>query len=183
LAALVAVALLLAACGGGDDVDPGGAADAPDYSRALAAAPPELAELYEPGGVVIEGGTGAYEERIAALEGHPVVVNKWASWCGPCRVEFPHFQQQAAKRADEVAFLGINSNDSTDAAETFLRGHPVPYPSFSDPDEEIAGSLGAPNFPTTFFYDADGELVHTRQGPYDSEQALADDIQRYALGS
>jgi cytochrome c biogenesis protein CcmG/thiol:disulfide interchange protein DsbE len=181
LAGLLAAAVLLAACGG-DGIDPGSAADAPDYSKALAKAPPELAEFYEPGGVLLEGGTDVYEEQITALAGYPVVVNKWASWCGPCRAEFPHLQKQAAEHLDEIAFLGVNTADSTDAAETFLRDHPIPYPSFSDPDEEIADSLGAINFPTTIFYDADGEVVHTRQGVYATEEELADDIQRYALG-
>lgn len=181
LALILAAALPLAACGE-DEVDPGNAADAPDYSRLLEKAPPELAALYEPGGVLIDGGTAAYEEQIAELAGYPVIVNKWASWCGPCRAEFPHLQEQAAKHGDRVAFLGVNSADSTDAAETFLRDHPIPYPSFADPDEEIADSLGAINFPTTIFYDGEGEIVHTRQGVYTTEEELADDIQRYALG-
>ena len=73
-----------------------------------------------------------------------MVVNKWASWCGPCRFEFPFFQEVAAERGDEVAFIGIDSDDSEDAARTFLDEFPVPYPSFSDPDEEIARALDAP---------------------------------------
>lgn len=180
---LLAAALALAACGGGsEEVDPGNAEDAPDFSAAVEAAPPELADLYDEGGQIVEGGLGAYEDRLAELEGYPVVANKWASWCGPCRAEFPHLQEQAAKRADEVAFIGINSNDSTAAAETFLRDHPIPYPSVSDPDEEIAQELGALRYPATVFYDETGEVVHVFEGVYTSEQQLAADIDRYALG-
>ena len=73
-----------------------------------------------------------------SLRGYPVVVNVWASWCGPCRFEFPHFQRAAAAYGKRVAFLGIDSQDSDDAAATFLREEPVPYPSYTDPDEEIA---------------------------------------------
>lgn len=180
-AVFLALVLALAACGGDDEeIDPGNAADAPDFSAAVEAAPPELAALYEDGGTLVAGGREEYERRIAELEGYPVVVNKWASWCGPCRAEFPYLQEQAARRADEVAFLGINTNDSDDAAETFLRDHPVPYPSVSDPDSEIANSLGAVNFPSTIFYDAEGEVVYTHQGVYASEEELAADIDEYA---
>jgi len=182
-AAAFLTALALAACGSsGDDLDPGSAADAPDYSAAIEAAPPRLAGLYAEGGVLLGGGLDAYQRQIDELEGFPILVNKWASWCGPCRQEFPHLQSQAAEHADEVAFLGIDADDSDEAAETFLRDHPVPYPSFSDPDREIVGELGAePEFPSTIFYDRDGEVVHIRRGVYATEEELAADIDRYAL--
>lgn len=184
LALLAAAVLGLAACGSGEDVDPGSAEDAPDYSRALEAAPPELARLYEPGGTVLDGGRAAFERELARLEGRPIVVNKWASWCGPCRQEFPYLQRQAAEHADEVAFVGINANDSTDAATTFLRDHPIPYPSFSDPDEELARSIDAGlEFPSTVFIGADGEVAHVRRGAYASADELAADVDRYALAA
>lgn len=183
LAAAVAFATLgLAACGSDDGLDPGSAAAAPDYSDTVAAAPAALAAVYDQGGSLREGGLDGFEEQIAELEGFPVVVNKWASWCGPCRAEFPHFQQQAAEHAAEVAFLGVNSDDSDDAAETFLRDHPIPYPSFSDPDLEIAGEIGAEiEFPATVFYDREGEITHVRRGVYADEAELAADIRKYGL--
>ena len=52
----------------------------------------------------------------------------------PCRAEFPHFQEAAAEHLDEVAFIGIDTDDTDDAAETFLDEHPMPYPSFADPE-------------------------------------------------
>ena len=54
----------------------------------------------------------AFEARIQKQRGTPVVVNKWASWCGPCRLEFPFFRDQATKRKGEIAFIGVNSNDN-----------------------------------------------------------------------
>jgi cytochrome c biogenesis protein CcmG/thiol:disulfide interchange protein DsbE len=170
----------LVACGGGAS-DPDNSAAAPDYSAAIEAAPAPLASLYADGGVVLDGGLAAYEDQIAALEGYPIVVNKWASWCGPCRAEFPHLQNQAAEHADEVAFLGVDTDDSAAAAETFLRDNPVPYPSISDPDKEIATSLGAIEFPSTIFYDDQGEIAYLRRGVYATEEELAADIERYAL--
>ncbi len=180
-AASAGAALALTACGG--EADSPVAADSPDYSAAVEAAPPPLSALYADGPAIVEGELAAYEDQIAALHGYPIVVNKWASWCGPCRAEFPHLQEQAAAHADEVAFLGVNSDDSTAAAETFLRENPVPYPSISDPDKVIASALASVEFPTTVFYDKTGGIVHTQPGPYSSEEELAADIERYALGS
>jgi thiol-disulfide isomerase/thioredoxin len=181
--ALVAVAVAslmpLAGCG----LDDEGSAGHPDYEKALAGAPPRLAALHAQANRLIPGGVEAYERRIAALRGFPVVVNVWASWCGPCRFEFPAFQDLSARYGKQVAFLGIDSEDSDDAARTFLREEPVPYPSYTDPDKEIAESIGADlGLPDTAFYDRTGELVHLKQGPYDDHAELRADIERFTLG-
>ena len=140
--ALLLTALLLGACGTSNDdsVDPG--TNPPDFSKAVDAAPKQLAPLYADGGVLVDGGVDGYNAQLAELKGYPVVVNKWASWCGPCRVEFPFFQDQAAERANKVGFMGVNSRDTDAAAETFLRDHPIPYLSFKDQDGAIAEDLG-----------------------------------------
>ena len=178
--ALVAIALAAAGCGSSSDGEGG---SHPDYDKALAGAPPPLAALYDEANRLLPGGVDAYEKRIAALRGYPVVVNVWASWCGPCRFEFPAFQRAAARYGKRVAFLAIDSQDSDDAARTFLREEPVPYPSYTDPDEEITASIGADlGLPDTAFYDRRGELVYLKQGPYSDEAELLADIERYALG-
>ncbi len=178
LPTLAALALALAGCGS----DSGGGADAaPDYESALAGAPRPLAELYEQADQLLPGGPDAFERQLAELRGYPVVVNKWASWCGPCHVETPWFQRLSARLGKRIAFLGVDTNDSNAAAEDFLREYPLPYPSFSDPDEEIAEAMEATiGFPATAFYDSSGELSHVQQGQYASIDALADDIERYA---
>lgn len=115
------------------------------------------------------------------MKGTPVVVNQWASWCGPCRFEFPFFRSQAEKLGGKVAFLGVNTQDSTDDARTFLEANPVPYPSFEDQDGQIARVFrGGRAFPTTAFYNADGELTKTHAGAYATEAKLAQDIREYA---
>ena len=175
---IAAVTLAIVACGkqGGDY---GGGH--PDYKTALAGAPAPLAALYAQADELLPGGTAAFRHRIAALHGHPVVVNKWASWCGPCRAEFPFFQRQAAKLGRRVAFLGVDSSDNDGSAKTFLRELPVPYPSYTDPDQQIAALLKATiGFPSTAFYDSRGRLVYTRTGGYATESQLAADISRYA---
>jgi cytochrome c biogenesis protein CcmG, thiol:disulfide interchange protein DsbE len=169
---------------GGDQAADSGAGNpeskATDYERALADAPAPLAALYRNGDELIEGGGDEFHAQLDALRGYPVVVNAWASWCGPCRLEFPDFQAVSADRGDEVAFLGVDTDDSVDAANDFLAELPLPYPSISDPESDVRDELGLRGLPGTAFYDADGELVYLKQGPYLSEDELQADIDRYA---
>jgi thiol-disulfide isomerase/thioredoxin len=177
LPALLA-AFALVGCGGDND---GAATEAPASGAALEGAPPKLAAIHEQEGELLPGGTEAFEDRLRELRGFPVVVNKWASWCGPCRAEFPYFQSQAAKRGDKMAFLGVNSNDGEESAREFLAELPVPYPSYLDPQLEIAALFDAAvEFPATAFYDGDGKLAYVRRGGYGGEDELAADIMRYA---
>jgi cytochrome c biogenesis protein CcmG/thiol:disulfide interchange protein DsbE len=150
-----------------------------DYDQALAGAPPALAQLYANGDELIPGGADELDAQVAKLEGHPVVVNVWASWCGPCRSEFPDFQSVAADRGDEVAFLGVDAYDSDANAETFLDELPLPYPSVTDPDEQVRRKLGIRGYPATAFFGRDGRLVYLKQGPYTSADDLNADIDRY----
>ena len=90
----------------------------------------------------------------------------------------------AQKRGGQIAFLGVNSNDSNGSAETFLSELPLPYPSYTDPDLHIAQDLGGPPqaFPTTSFYDRSGKLVFTHPGVYQDESDLVADVNKYASG-
>jgi thiol-disulfide isomerase/thioredoxin len=184
LVTLVAALLALAAAGcGGENAPSGGElaarATAPDPK--LEGAPPALRDVAAQAGELLGGGAPAFERRLEELRGHPVVVNKWASWCAPCRAEFPFFESQATKRLGAVAFLGVNSSDNSGDAAAFLDEYPIPYPSYEDPELEVADVFnGVAAFPTTAFYDERGELVYVKQGGYASEELLAEDIERYA---
>jgi cytochrome c biogenesis protein CcmG, thiol:disulfide interchange protein DsbE len=134
-----------------------------------------------PSASFIPGGRDAFENRIEKERGRPIVVNKWASWCGPCRHEFPFFREQAEKRKGEVVFIGVNSNDNRGDAKEFLKEEPVPYKHFEDPKLEIAAAFDAVQaFPSTAFYDSSGKLAFVHQGGYSNENDLAEDIDRYA---
>ena len=143
-------------------------------------APPPIAALNAQANELLDGGVDAFRARLAELKGYPVVVNKWASWCPPCREEFPYFQRQAARLAEKVAFIGVDSNDNDENARRFLEEYPVPYPSYKDPSLEIADLLEGIGFPTTAFYNSKGKLVYSKQGGYASEADLVEDIERYA---
>jgi thiol-disulfide isomerase/thioredoxin len=142
--------------------------------QALRRADPDASRL-------IPGGRAELERRLRATRGRPVVVNQWASWCGPCRAEFPLFQRVAVRLRGEVAFLGVNSKDSEDDAAAFLRRFPTPYAHVVDPDARAARAIGGGRaWPTTAFYDARGRRAFTHQGQYAKEADLLRDIERYA---
>jgi cytochrome c biogenesis protein CcmG/thiol:disulfide interchange protein DsbE len=146
----------------------------------LRGAPAPLADLHAQSNRLLGGGRSAFDVRLRDLRGHPVVINKWASWCGPCRAEFPIFQEVATARGREVAFLGVDGRDHRPAATGFLSEFPLPYPSYEDPDERISRALRAPaNYPVTVFVDAAGKTVFIHQGGYRSEADLTADIDRW----
>jgi cytochrome c biogenesis protein CcmG/thiol:disulfide interchange protein DsbE len=180
-AALLLAGLVLAGCGAGQ------AKSAPPSASSVAAAfrrsPPPLASLHAQANRLLAGGPRAFRSRLAGLRGYPVVVNKWASWCGPCQTEFPAFQQAAVKYGREVAFVGIDGKDSNGSAAAFLKQFPVSYPSYVDPQEDIARTIQAATYyPQTVYFDKRGKPVFDHAGPYTSASALERDIRRYALG-
>ena len=176
---VVILALAATVTGGCSSSGPGESASTKDFAK-LEGAPAALAGLYRQPSAILAGGRSAFDERIAELRGHPVVVNAWASWCGPCRFEFPFFQKQAVKRGKQVAFLGVNSQDNKGDAEDFLGKYPLPFPSYEDGDGDVARRLRIVGLPATAYYDRKGELAYLHQGGYASEQKLAEDIERYA---
>jgi cytochrome c biogenesis protein CcmG, thiol:disulfide interchange protein DsbE len=179
---VLALALTLALAGCGSDGGPPSAAPRPEQARtALAGSPPALRAVHAQSNRLLGGGPRAFRARLRELRGHPVVVNKWASWCGPCRSEFPFFQRLSTRLGSRIAFLGVDSNDSDADARRFLARYPVSYPSYSDPHQKVAKVFGATlAFPTTAFYRASGKLSYVHQGAYASEAKLREDIARYA---
>jgi len=181
IGALALLALAVLAAGGCGSSDEGGGGEPPpNYAKALAGAPPKLAALHAQENELLPGGQDAYEKRIAELRGYPIVANAWASWCGPCRYEFPALQELAARYGKRVAFIGINSEDSDREAARFLSQEPVPYPSYSDPDKDIHGSIGATGLPDTAFYDRRGELCYVKIGAYRDHAELEEDVREIA---
>jgi cytochrome c biogenesis protein CcmG, thiol:disulfide interchange protein DsbE len=181
--ALVAVVVigLIQASGSAEDSPDTATFDLNAAKQSLEGAPPPLAALHERANTIEEGSVERYDALLEDLNGYPVVVNGWATWCGPCKLEFPIFQQVATRLGKEVAFVGLNVSDNREEADQFLAELPVPYPSLEDAETKIAQHVGwVGGLPITVFYDREGKkFVH--QGGYKSESDLMRDIDRYAL--
>jgi cytochrome c biogenesis protein CcmG, thiol:disulfide interchange protein DsbE len=178
LAIAVIGAIALAGCSGGG----GGSVSAGKAPRiSTAGIPRPLARNIKQANVILDGRGDLLKQKLRALRGYPVVVNQWASWCDPCRFEFPFFQSAARRHASEVAFLGIDMQDTKSGGKKFLKSIPSLFPSIFDPDASYIGSLGGGRVsPTTVFLDRKGKVVHVSQGAYASLARLEDDIRLYA---
>ena len=179
---VVLIACLTVVVGCGQSTPRSASPRSPRAERAaFAHAPPPLAALHRQANRLLDGGPAGFEAQLRALRGYPVVVNKWASWCPPCRAEFPLFQRESLRLAGQVAFIGVDSNDNDPAARRFLRRLPLTYPSYRDPKLGIAASFhGVEAFPTTAFYDRSGRLRFVHLGYYAARHTLAADVARYA---
>jgi cytochrome c biogenesis protein CcmG, thiol:disulfide interchange protein DsbE len=153
-------------------------APTPAVARAeLVGSPGSLASLHEQAGQLLGSGS-ALAARLKTLRGYPVVVNAWASWCPPCRTEFPLFGAAAARYGRRVAFVGVDTNDAASDARTFLASHPVSYPSYQSTSADLGWLAGIEAMPTTVFVNRAGKVVEVHPGQYETEGTLIDDVQR-----
>ncbi len=113
-----------------------------------------------------------FEGVLAGLTGRPVVVNVWASWCGPCRVESPLLQRASERYRGQVTFLGVASKDDIGGSRAFLHRYGITYPNLFDATGDVRRALELRGFPTTYFFSARGRLLSTVVGGV-SEQTLA----------
>jgi cytochrome oxidase Cu insertion factor (SCO1/SenC/PrrC family)/thiol-disulfide isomerase/thioredoxin len=148
--------------------------------RQLAGSPPALEELHRQAGQLL-GSEPALAARLRSLRGYPAVLNVWASWCVPCRSEFPLFANASVRYGRMVAFLGADTEDQPADARSFLRHHNVAYPSYQTNAEALSSLAAFEGVPTTIFFDRAGKLVYLHAGQYDSQGTLDRDIESYAL--
>jgi cytochrome oxidase Cu insertion factor (SCO1/SenC/PrrC family)/thiol-disulfide isomerase/thioredoxin len=149
-------------------------------SHALAGSPPPLASLHQQADQLL-GNESALADRIRALRGYPIVINAWASWCGPCRSEFTLFAAASARYGRRVAFLGADTDDSAGDARTFLAAHAVSYPSYETTAPDLSSLATIEGLPTTIFISPAGKVAYVHTGQYDSQGTLDQDISSYAL--
>jgi peroxiredoxin len=116
------------------------------------------------------------ELSLSGLRGQVVMINFWASWCGPCRQEFPALDEMYRKyKPMGFALVGINvESDKTDA-ERFLGMQSVSFPILFDPDNRVSGSYGVSAMPTTVLVDRKGHLrwLHRAYKPGDEAEYIA----------
>lgn len=106
--------------------------------------------------------------NLRALDGRPLVVNLWASWCPPCRREMPVLEATQQQRSD-VRFLLVNQGESAEAVQRFLRDQGLSEAAvLLDSGNRLGQATGAYGMPTTLFYDAQGRLKHSQMGELSS---------------
>ncbi len=112
-----------------------------------------------------------------ASGGRPVILNFWASWCGPCRIETPHFQELSLRYRDQVAILGINQGEGLSTITDFKVSFGLTYPLLYDADNGVNSAYNVFNLPTTIFIDRAGVVQEVYVGAI-SQGVLMERINR-----
>ena len=125
---------------------------------------------------------GGHDVDLSSLRG-PMVVNVWASWCGPCRQEMPILQDFHEEYGDRVRVLGIDYQDvQTDAAMDLVRQTGATYPLLADPQSDLSGAAPFPalrGLPFLALVDADGRVAHQEFTIVESRQQLVELVNRH----
>lgn len=104
--------------------------------------------------------------------GKPVVLNFWASWCGPCASEMPDFEEAYKERGDEIQFLMVNLTDgyqeTMESATEYIQEQGFTFPVFYDTESNAANTYATYSIPMTFFIDSEGYMVARATGALDS---------------
>ena len=113
------------------------------------------------------------EVKLSDYIGKPIVLNFWASWCGPCKSEMPDFNEKYQELGEDINFLMINmtdgSRETVKSASEFISENGFEFPVFYDTQLDAALTYGAYSLPVTFFIDADGYVIAQATGAIDME--------------
>lgn len=123
----------------------------------------------------LDGGT----LTLSDLRGKPVILNFWASWCGPCRVEIPALEAASQKAGSTAVIVGVDVLESPAVVEAFVAEMGMTYPIALDTSGEVSDLYRVQGFPTTYFIDAQGVIVEVYHGQL-NEPLLRDRIRALA---
>jgi cytochrome c biogenesis protein CcmG, thiol:disulfide interchange protein DsbE len=175
-AALLAAAavVVFAGSGSGDD----GSSDQPgELELATEGELPESVHAVRLGSLDGEPERSLHE----LMDGRPIVVNFFASWCQPCIEEMPVFEQAHQALGDDVVFVGMALRDQPANAREIVTTTGVTYPTFADPDDAALTYFGGVNMPTTVFLAPDGEILEVMSRPLTGADLDAKLLEHYDL--
>jgi thiol-disulfide isomerase/thioredoxin len=113
---------------------------------------------------------------LSDFEGRPVVVDFWATWCGPCHIQARVLEPLVAEYRDRVTFLAVSLGEEAETVERFFGATPPPYPVLLDPTDALSARFGIHALPTMMVVGKDGKIVYFEAGIADEptlRQALA----------
>ena len=113
------------------------------------------------------------EVKLSDFAGKPVVLNFWASWCGPCKMEMPDFDEAYQQQGEEIQFLLVNMTDGAqetlEGAKAFIEQSGYSFPVLYDVNYDAAITYGVSSLPTTYFIDSEGAMVARAVGAIDAD--------------
>ncbi len=153
LAIILGLGILLAGCGG---QSPQVGKPAPDFQ--------------------FQGSDGQ-PTSLSDLQGSPVLINFWATYCPPCAYEMPYIQQiYYGWQAKGLVLMAINIGESPEEVEGFMQSQGLFFPVLLDSDGKVAAQYGIRNIPTTFFIDSEGIIQHIKVGAFQSEAEIEEKL-------
>jgi cytochrome c biogenesis protein CcmG, thiol:disulfide interchange protein DsbE len=178
--AVVAVAVLAAACTA--SASPATPPPSADTEPVLAACPtpgpPAAADALPDLSLPCLGATeGAATVPLRRLTGRPMVVNLWASWCGPCREELPTLAQLSRTAGDRLRVVGVASLDVPANSASFASDNRLPFPSLQDRDGDLERGLRRNGLPVTVLVRPDGAVAYIYQGAPLTDTTLRELVQ------
>lgn len=142
---------------------------------------PRVGELNQPAGDFSLQNLAGETVSLSGLRGQVVVVNFWATWCGPCIREMPMFSEFSEQYPQEIIILGINMQESESVVKGFIDSLPVSYPILLDPPGQVGRMYQVMALPNTLFIDQEGLLRFHHIGVI-SEAQFADYLQQLGVG-
>jgi cytochrome c biogenesis protein CcmG, thiol:disulfide interchange protein DsbE len=116
---------------------------------------------------------GAEEYSLEKLRGKAVVINFWATWCQPCKLEHPVLDWGANELKEQAVFLGVINGDTEENARAFIQKYGSAYPQLVDPNSSMSVDYGIAGVPETYFIDKAGIIRHKHIGPIDPQTLVA----------